>query len=78
MPKHTAMYYFVTITSGNITAIYRSKNKVLGHPAQRTVMALAVTDFGQRYPTFVADSTRSGQSEQNGGTLGVDYNMLVG
>lgn len=78
MAGHKSMYYFVTITSGNITAIYRSRAKVQGHPAQRNIMALAVADFTIRYPNFVAQSTRTGQPSDDGGAQGVDYNMLVG
>jgi|GEM_PF-6664271 hypothetical protein len=77
MPKHKALYYFVTITYGNVTAIYRSRQKVLGHPAQRTVMANAVQDFTLRYPALVAQSTREGTASDDAGTQGVDYNMLV-
>jgi len=78
MVKHSPHYYFVTITHGNITVIYRSRNKVNGHVAQRKVLADAVTAFGLTYPALVAQSTRSGEVSNQAGEHGVDYNQTVG
>lgn len=77
MPKHTDAYYFVTITSRNITTVYRSQRKVLGHPAQQEIMARAVADFGTRSPAHIASNNRDGRLDQNGGMYGQDYSMLV-
>ncbi len=78
MPKHTSHYYFVTISHGDVTVIYRSRNKVNGHPAQRAVLALAVTAFGNTYPALVGQSSRSGHGSSDAGTHGEDYNQTVG